>query len=75
MIPAPDADPGEEDVSGAAGGKSIKHSLGRLLPQKYKQVLQDALDDLTMVCGYSNRRNVDMGHHSMCLAHADICKA
>lgn len=51
MIPAPDVSHGEENGIDAADGKPVKHSLGRLLPHKYKQVLQDALDELSRVCG------------------------
>jgi TPR repeat protein len=46
VIPAPDIDP---DQGGAAAGDSrqtVRHSLGRLLPQAYKAALQRELDEL-----------------------------
>jgi uncharacterized protein len=47
VIPAPDIDPA--DQGGAAAGDSrqtVRHSLGRLLPQAYKAALQRELDEL-----------------------------
>lgn len=49
VIPAPDIDPAEQLAAEAEGKKqTVKHGLGRLLPLKYKEALQNELDDLVM---------------------------
>jgi TPR repeat protein len=46
VIPAPDAAPAHRATSVNDG--TVKHTLGRLLPSKYKEAIQHALDDLVL---------------------------
>jgi hypothetical protein len=46
VIPAPDATPAHRAAS--VNDVTVKHTLGRLLPSKYKEAIQHALDDLVL---------------------------
>ena len=52
VVPAPDFDPlarvGEEAEPREQGSPMIRHSLGRLLPKQYKEVLQSELDKILL---------------------------